>query len=120
MSGMNRLTGKPLDGIDHLRQSIPDILGTPLASRVERRTYGSLWPDLIDHPDNGATRVRLYAATAGALMKWEPRLRLSRVQIFSTETAGQVLLDLQGIYTPPGQRRSVISMRVPVQIGAAT
>lgn len=120
MSGMNRLTGKALEGIEHLRQSIPDILGTPLGSRVMRRDYGSLWPELLDQPDNGAMRVRLYAATAGALMKWEPRLRLSRVQIFPTAIPGQVLLDLQGIYTPPGQRRSVISMRVPVQMGAAT
>ncbi|SOD25263.1 hypothetical protein SAMN05518800_1821 [Variovorax sp. YR752] len=120
MSGMNRVTGKALDGIEHLRQSIADILGTPLVSRLMRRTYGSLWPELIDQPDNGATRVRLYAATAGALMKWEPRLRLSRVQIFGTDTPGQVLLDLQGIYSPPGQRRSVLSMRVPVQVGAAT
>lgn len=120
MSGMNRLTGKPLDGIDHLRQSIADILGTALATRVMRRDYGSLWLDLIDQPNNGATRVRLFAATAGALMKWETRLRLSRVQIFMTETPGQAVLDLQGIYTPPGQRRSVLSMRVPVQIGAAT
>jgi phage baseplate assembly protein W len=119
MSGMNRVTGKALDGIEHLRQSIADILTTPLGARVMRRAYGSLWPELIDHPDNGATRVRLYAATAGALMKWEPRLRLSRVQIFGTETPGQVVLDLQGIYNPPGQRRSVLSMRVPVQIGAA-
>ncbi|OAK55048.1 baseplate assembly protein [Variovorax paradoxus] len=119
MSGMDRVTGKALDGIEHLRQSIADILGTPQGTRVMRRIYGSLWPELIDQPDNGATRVRLFAATAGALMKWEPRLRLSRVQIFSTATPGQVVLDLQGIYSPPGQRRSVLSMRVPVQVGAA-
>lgn len=117
--GMNRLTGKALDGIEHLRQSIADILATALGSRVMRRPYGSLWPELIDHPDNSATRVRLYAATAGALMKWEPRLRLSRVQIFGTDTPGQVVLDLQGIYSPPNQRRSVLSLRVPVQVGAA-
>jgi phage baseplate assembly protein W len=119
MSGMNRVTGKVLEGIEHLRQSIADILGTALGSRVMRRPYGSLWLELIDQPDNGATRVRLYAATAGALMQWEPRLRLSRVQIFGTDVPGQVVLDLQGIYSPPGQRRSVLSMRVPVQVGAA-
>ena len=49
--------------------------------------------DLIDQPNNGATHVRLFAATAGALMKWETRLRLSRVQIFMTETPGQAVLD---------------------------
>lgn len=119
MAGMSRTTGKPLDGIEHLRQSIADILGTPLGSRVMRRDYGSQLPDLIDMPDNGATRVRLYAATAGALMKWEPRLRLSRVRLFSGTRPGQVVLDLEGVYTPPGQRRSVLGLRVPLQMGAA-
>lgn len=99
MAGMSRTTGKPLDGIEHLRQSIADILGTPLGSRVMRRDYGSQLPDLIDMPDNGATRVRLYAATAGALMKWEPRLRLSRVRLFSGTRPGQVVLDVEGVYT---------------------
>jgi phage baseplate assembly protein W len=119
MSGMNKLTGKVLDGIEHLRQSIADILTTPLGSRVMRRDYGSLLPNLIDHPDNGATRVRLYAATAGALMKWEPRLRLSRVRLFSGDRPGRVILDLEGIHIQLGQRRSVLSLRVPLQMGAA-
>ena len=119
MAGMSRTSGKPLDGVEHLRQSIADILGTPLGSRVMRRDYGSQLPDLIDMPDNGATRVRLYAATAGALMKWEPRLRLSRVRLFSGTRPGQVVLDVEGVYTPPGQRRSVLGLRVPLQMGAA-
>lgn len=119
MPGMHRLTGKALDGLDHLCQSIADILTTPLGARVMRRDYGSQLPDLIDHPDNGATRVRLYAAAAGALMKWEPRLRLSRVQLFSGARPGQVILDIEGIYTALGERRSVLGLRVPLQMGAA-
>lgn len=120
MSGMNRLTGRPIDGIEHLAQSIADILGTPLGSRVERRTYGSLWFRLIDQPDNASTRVRLYSATAGALMKWEPRIRLSRVQLLTGTRPGQVVIDIEGLYTPAGHRRSVLSLRVPLQIGAAS
>ncbi|MET3916241.1 phage baseplate assembly protein W [Variovorax sp. OAS795] len=119
MSGMSRLTGKPLDAIEHLRQSIADILGTPIGSRLMRRTYGSQLPELIDQPDNGATRVRAYSAVAGALMKWEPRLRLSRVQLSSGTRPGQVVLDLSGVYTPPGLAASVLSLRVPVQMRAA-
>ena len=41
----------------------------------------SLLPELIDQPDNGTTRVRMCAATAGALMRWEPRLRVSRITL---------------------------------------
>jgi len=119
MSGMDRITGRAIDGVEHLRQSIADILGTPIGSRIMRRSYGSQLPELIDAPDNGITRVRAYSAIAGALMKWEPRLRLSRVQMFSGSRPGQVVLDIEGIYTPPGVATSVLALRVPVQMRAA-
>lgn len=119
MSGMNRLAGKALDGIEHLLQSITDILSTPIGSRIMRRNYGSQVPELIDHPDNGATRVRVYSATAGALMKWEPRLRLSRVRLLTGTRPGQVVLDLEGVYTPPGLDPTVLALRVPLQMRAA-
>lgn len=73
MSGLNQRSGRAVDGVEHLRQSVADILTTPIGSRIARRTYGSLLPELVDQPDNGATRVRIFAATAGALMRWEPR-----------------------------------------------
>ena len=57
--------------VDHLRQSVADILSTPIGSRVMRRDYGSLVPALLDQPDNNATQARLRAAVASALMRWE-------------------------------------------------
>ncbi|BEP48542.1 hypothetical protein GmRootV116_22380 [Variovorax sp. V116] len=68
-------TGKPLDDIEHLRQSAADILGMPIDSRLMRRTYGSQFPELIDQPDNGATRERARSAVAGALMQPAPLAR---------------------------------------------
>lgn len=101
MIGINRITGQALEGIDHLRQSIVDILTTPLGSRVMRRDYGSLLPSLIDQPDNAATRLRVYAATAAALMRWEPRLRLTRIAMLTGVRPGQVVLDLEGLHITP-------------------
>lgn len=118
MPGMNNLSGKPVADIAHLSQSIADILTTPLGTRLERRTYGSLVPDLIDHPDNGATRVRIYAAVASALMKWEPRLHLSRVQLASGPAAGRATLDLSGEYLAPTGSRPV-NLQVALQQRAA-
>ena len=37
MLGINAHTGQTLAGLDHLRQSIADILSTPLNTRVLRR-----------------------------------------------------------------------------------
>lgn len=95
MIGMSRETGTALDGNAHLAQSIGDILSTPVGSRVMRRDYGSDLPDLIDRPLNGETLIDVYAATAGALARWEPRLRLTRVSL-ADAVAGQLTLVLEG------------------------
>ncbi|MDE1554075.1 MULTISPECIES: GPW/gp25 family protein [Comamonas] len=95
---MDRTTGRRIAGIDHVRQSVADILTTPLGSRLERRNYGSLLPSLIDQPDNAHTRLRCYAAIASALMKWEPRLRVTRVGMTAGDRPGQATVDLQGDY----------------------
>lgn len=116
MNGMDRNTGKPLDGLDHLRQSIADILTTPIGSRVMRRDYGSLLPELIDQPQNTATPLRLYAATCSALMRWEPRLRLSRISL-QGNIAGQSIMELEGEHADSGNR---VELRVPLQLGAIT
>jgi uncharacterized protein len=81
MTGLSRTTAQILPFDDHLAQSIHDILCTPKNTRVMRRDYGSDLPLLIDAPMNGATMIDLYAATAEALAKWEPRFRLRRVEV---------------------------------------
>lgn len=103
MNGTSATNGKPLDGIAHLRQSIADILTTPIGSRVMRREYGSRLFELTDAPVNAETLVDLYAATAEALATWEPRFRLLQVKIASTDDNGGVTLDLIGEYLPDGQ-----------------
>ena len=52
--GMNRETGKSIDGVDHLRQSVTDILTTRIGQRVMLRKYGSNLPELVDLPTNRA------------------------------------------------------------------
>lgn len=84
--GMHAGTGRALSDVDHIRQSVRDILTTPVGSRVMRREYGSLLPRLIDQPLHGATLQRAYAATVMALIRWEPRIRIARVQ-FAVEGA---------------------------------
>ena len=51
MNGINAHTGQALSGIDHLRQSIRDILTTRIGTRVMRRDYGSRLPTLVDTPE---------------------------------------------------------------------
>lgn len=102
MQGTNATNGKPLAGVEHLRQSLRDILTTPIGTRVMRRDYGSRLYQLVDAPLNRSTIMQLYAATADAVRKWEPRIKLQRVRI-ATANPGSVSLDLTGIYLPDGE-----------------
>lgn len=95
MRGMNAETGAPLEDGAHLAQSITDILTTPIGTRVMLRDYGSDLPDLIDQPMNAATRQAVYAATATALARWEPRIRLTRVTLTASAVSGRFELSLE-------------------------
>ncbi|MFM0181760.1 GPW/gp25 family protein [Paraburkholderia aspalathi] len=119
MKGMNASTGRATAGLAHLYQSIDKILTTPIGTRIARRDFGSELPDLVDAPNNGTTRVRLYAAAATALMRWEPRLTLTRVQLSTdaSETfAGVQVLDIEGTTTVSGD---LVSTSVRLTNGGA-
>lgn len=115
MTGMSATTGRALTEREHLSQSIADILTTPLNTRIMRRDYGSLLPDLIDWPLNGQTTLQAYAAIVMALMRWEPRISLSAVALSLGERPGQAFLDLDGQRVDTNER---LNLRVPLQIGA--
>jgi len=100
--GMNMATGRDLTGIDHLSQSINDILSTPIGSRVMRREYGSDLPDLIDAPMTPELTVDVFAAVALALDRWEPRYRVKRIWI-NEARAGFMDLGMSGLYLVEGK-----------------
>jgi phage baseplate assembly protein W len=101
MIGTNATTGKAMAGVDHLRQSVTDILTTPIGSRVMRREYGSQLFSLVDAPLNRSTVMDLMAATADAIERWEPRIRLTKVMP-SGDADGRVSISLEGQYLPDG------------------
>lgn len=111
MNGLDAQTGRAISGINHLRQSLHDILTTPIGTRVMRRDYGSRLFELVDAPMNNATLLDLYAATAEAVARWESRFRLTRVQATSA-APGHVVLILQGEYLPSGERITLDGIEV--------
>lgn len=94
MPGMSADTGAALSEHEHILQSIATLIRTPTGSRIQRRTYGSLIPELIDQPLNTATLLRLYSATAAAIMAWEPRATPTGMQLIITSD-GAATLDLE-------------------------
>jgi len=91
--GLSAATGTQISDLDHIRQSIAKILTTPIGSRVMRRDFGSLTPQMIDQPFDGKTRMRLMAASAMAIARWEPRARVSRVEI--AQAGERVVADIE-------------------------
>jgi phage baseplate assembly protein W len=113
---MNRHTGRPITTLQHISQSIGDIVTTRIGSRVMRREYGCQLVDLIDQPGNAATQLLCYAAITMALLRWEPRVRLSRVQLTSLTMDGQSELTIEGTLVDSNEP---LSLKIPLSMGAA-
>lgn len=111
---MNRETGAAISTVEHIGQSISDILTTRLGTRVMRREYGSLLPELVDQPFNDVTRLRVYAASVMAIMRWERRVNVTRVQLHGATLQGQVVIDIEGRIL---DRNQALNMSLPLQLG---
>lgn len=110
--GMHTKSGRQISDLDHLHQSVSDILFTPIGSRVMRREYGSLLLELIDHPQNAAMRLKLVSAAVMALMRWEPRLKLSQLQVSRGATPSQLVVDLIATRTTGPQAGQRVQLSV--------
>lgn len=93
--GMARESGLAIEDLDHIRQSISDILQTPIGTRVMRRDYGSLLSTLIDQPQNDALRLQIMAVCYSALLQWEPRISLTTIT-FNAGNSGKMVVDMTG------------------------
>ncbi len=114
MTGMDANTGKTLEGLDHLRQSIKDILTTPIGTRVMRRDYGSRLFELLDRPMSPELIADIQAAVVMAITTHEPRIQLTKVEVVSVGSepnydsnqpeGGKLLVNLNGYLTSEGQQ----------------
>lgn len=102
LTGMNRDTGQPVSGIEHLRQSLADILSTPIGSRRMRPEYGSNIPRMVDQPVNPGWIATVQSEAARALARWEPRIKLKRVSLISL-TDGRPVFRIEGDYIGENQ-----------------
>ncbi|MCS4250614.1 MULTISPECIES: GPW/gp25 family protein [Pseudomonas] len=97
MIGMDRHTGQPISGLARLRQSIEDILSTPLGSRRQRPEYGSKLRRYVDLPVNEGWKGAVQAEASRALGRWEPSLKLERLQAVSV-LGGLIKIQVTGSY----------------------
>ncbi len=100
---MNVNTGKTISEIAHIKQSITNILTTPIGSRIMRRDYGSRLFERIDQPINGDLIAEIYSDVVEALFTWEPRFEVEQVTVQSIEK-GKITINLEGNYVKDGQK----------------
>lgn len=79
MAGIDRMTGRPLDGFAHVVQSVNLIITTRLASRVMRRHFGSSLGSLLGKMLTTANIALFFSVLAVALDLWEPRLKVVKI-----------------------------------------
>lgn len=101
-TGLNAEAGSPLSDWPHVEQSIRKILTTPIGARVMRRTFGSDLPDLVDRKMTAANILKVYSAAALAILRWEPRFRMSAGRIASADATGRLAIEIYGTYYPRG------------------
>ena len=110
MTAMSRFTGEILDTADDIRQSVVDILTTPKRTRIMRRAYGAEGFDLIDAPGNAAGALRVIAASADAIARWETRVDMT-AGAFAVDRDGAAVIALDLSTT---EDASPISVSVPL------
>lgn len=116
MAGMARNTGAALDGLEHIRQSVLDILSTPVGTRVGRRDYGSLLPELVDQPMIAANILRIYAASAVAVSRNEDRIRLRRVGLSAGDRPGAATIILDADRTDTAAANARTRLVLPLSL----
>ena len=62
------------EDIQHIEQSLRQILGTVVGSRVIRRDFGSLMASIVFDPNDVTLDVRLDYIIRRAIETWEPRV----------------------------------------------
>lgn len=111
---MSRVIGSNMSELDHIKQSIQDIISTPLGSRIMRRSYGTQLFNLIDQPTTQTLYLKIYSTIYSSILQWEHRINVSQININSL-SAGQMVIDLEFTLTKTGQAQN---LNIPVSIGA--
>ena len=112
---MSRQNGVSISELESIQQSIQDIVTTPLGSRVMRRDYGSIIPDLIDQPMSDVLKVKIFSAIYTPVTRREERISIESMKV-SDVYSGGLQLDLEAVHTITGQS---LNLNIPLQMGSS-
>ena len=110
MAGIDRQTGKFVDGWPHVVQSIMVIFTTSFGERMLRRWFGSAVPQLLGNSLTEQTVVAFFTAIVTSLevlerdtgLPREPRFKVTKITPRRTDRLGGLSIEIAGIYMPRG------------------
>jgi phage baseplate assembly protein W len=108
---MNINNGKTISEIAHIKQSITNILTTPIGSRIMRRNYGSRLFEKIDRPINGELIAEIYSDIIEAIFIWEPRFEVEQVTVQNI-TNGKITIDIEGALLRNGKKITLENIEI--------
>ena len=98
--GLDAATGGILTGWGHVVQSLRDIFDTRFGSRIMREWYGSFVSNLLGRLVTPDEVVPYFAAITSAIEQWEPRFRVTQIQVVKVTRDGRLHVFLDGEYRP--------------------
>jgi len=105
MNYISRHTGEAITELEHVKESIVDILTTAKTTRVRLMEYGTNIYQMLDRPINRELISDLRMEIAEAIDRWEPRVTLNEVKLDLTSIEEGVLyVSLTCTYKPTGGR----------------
>jgi uncharacterized protein len=98
--GLNAATGGTIKGWDHVVQSLQDIFYTRFGTRVMREWYGSFVPNILGRLITPQEVTPFFMAVTSAIEQWEPRYRVTQIQVVKVTRQGELHFFLDGEYRP--------------------
>ena len=120
-TGIDRFTGKRLDGFVHVEQSLFYLFSLVIGSRIMRRNVGSAVPIILGRENVSSVPIaRFWSMVILACQLWEPRFYVEQV-IFPLPTdtperlrRGKLGMRLIGEYRP----NALLGDPTPARVGA--
>lgn len=125
MSGVDAVTGKPLEGFEHTQQSLAKIFSTPQGSRVMREWFGNPGLRLLGEPTTERTILLWFNILWMLTELFEPRYKITSFEVTDITRLGYADFTMQGSFLPYAhldwtQAASYVSVKgATVTLGAA-
>jgi len=102
-TGIDRVTGKPLTGFDHVRACLAVIWLTRLDTRIMRLEFGSDLRGALSEDLSPSLALLIYDSLIAAAHRFEPEFRLASLQFVRLSATGALAVRYAGRYYPEGR-----------------